>query len=85
MSGYPIDTNILSEYDRAGGPDADVKRWLGTTNRQWLRRALAGRPLPVADSLIAATALDCDLTIAIRNTRGFEGIGATAINPWEAA
>jgi predicted nucleic acid-binding protein len=44
-----------------------------------------GRHLPAVDSLIAATALAYDLTIVTRNTRDFEGIGATIINPWETA
>jgi hypothetical protein len=34
MSGFLIDRNVLSEYNRPGGPDARVKRWLETTNRQ---------------------------------------------------
>ncbi len=34
MSGFPIDTNALSEYNRPGGPDAGVKRWLEVTDRQ---------------------------------------------------
>ncbi len=142
MSGFLIDTNVLSEYNRPGGPDAGVKRWLETTDRQsqhvsvitlaeiqkgiellvegkrrvqleqWLKQDLeawfsgrilpvdrqvagrwaslaaqgarAGRHLPTVDSLIAATALAYDLTIVTRNTRDFEGIGATIFNPWEA-
>ena len=142
MSGFLIDTNVLSENNRPGGPDAGVKSWLETTDRQsqhvsvitlaeiqkgiellaegkrrirleqWLKqdleawfsgrilpvdrqvagrwaslmaqRARVGRPLPTVDSLIAATALAYDLTIVTRNTRDFEGVGAT-INPWEAA
>lgn len=141
MSGFLIDTNVLSEYNRPGGPDAGVKRWLETTDRQtqhvsvitlaeiqkgiellaegkrrvqleqWLRQELeawfsgrvlsvdrrvgarwaslvaqgarTGRPLPTVDSLIAATALAYDLTIVTRNTRDFEGSGATIINPWK--
>jgi len=141
MSGFLIDTNVLSEYNRPGGPDAGVKRWLETTDRQsqhvsvitlaeiqkgiellaegkrraqleqWLTQDLeawfsgrilpldrqvamrwasliaqgsrTGRPLPTVDSLIAATALTHGLTIVTRNTRDFEGIGATTINPWE--
>ena len=35
MKGYLIDTNILSEYNRPGGPHAGVKRWLETVGRQW--------------------------------------------------
>src|ERR1017187_9467418 len=34
MSGFLIDTNVLSEYNRRGGPDAGVKHWLETTERQ---------------------------------------------------
>ncbi len=34
MGGFLIDTNVLSEYNRPGGPDAGVKRWLETTDRQ---------------------------------------------------
>jgi predicted nucleic acid-binding protein len=34
MSGFPIDTNVLSDYNRRGGPDASVRRWLETTDRQ---------------------------------------------------
>ena len=44
-----------------------------------------GRPLPTVDSLIAATALAHDLTIVTRNTKDFEGVGATTLNPWAAA
>ncbi len=34
MSGFLIDTNVLSEYNRPGGPAAGVKHWLETTARQ---------------------------------------------------
>jgi toxin FitB len=34
MSGFLIDTNVLSEYRRPGGPDAGVKHWLETTDLQ---------------------------------------------------
>ncbi len=47
--------------------------------------ARAGGPLPTVDSLIAATALAYDLTMVTRNTRDFEGIGATTVNPWGTA
>ncbi len=33
MSGFLLDTNVLSEYNRSSGPDAGVKRWLKTTDR----------------------------------------------------
>ena len=44
----------------------------------------AGRPLPAVDSLIAATALQHDLTLVTRNTADFAGLGVRLINPWEA-
>src|SRR5579885_1624424 len=34
MTGFLIDTNVLSEYNRHGRPQASVKLWLETTDRQ---------------------------------------------------
>ena len=34
MNGFLIDTNVLSEYSKPGGPDPGVKHWLETTSRQ---------------------------------------------------
>ena len=48
-------------------------------------RRLKGRPLKVADGLIAATALHHNLTIVTRNVRDFTGLGATLLNPWDAS
>ena len=42
-----------------------------------------GHPLPVIDSLLAATSLRHDLIVVTRNTRDFERCGARCINPWE--
>ena len=33
MNGFLIDTNVLSEYNRPGGPNLGVRRWLETTDR----------------------------------------------------
>lgn len=33
MSGFLIDTNVLSEYNHPAGPDAGVKTWLENTDR----------------------------------------------------
>jgi len=43
----------------------------------------ARRVLPMADGLIAATALVHDLTLWTRNTRDFDGTGVRLFNPWE--
>lgn len=44
----------------------------------------AGRPLPAIDGLLAATALQHDLTLVTRNTKDFAGLDVQLINPWEA-
>lgn len=41
-------------------------------------------PLPVIDSLLAATAHVHRLTVATRNTRDFARAGVTAVNPFAA-
>lgn len=43
----------------------------------------SGRVLPNWDSLIAATALEHDLTIITRNTDDFTGTGARVLNVWD--
>lgn len=41
-----------------------------------------GRPLPVADGYIAATAAAWGYAVATRNVRHFEGTGVEVIDPW---
>jgi predicted nucleic acid-binding protein len=41
------------------------------------------RPLPVIDSLLAATALEHGLTLATRYTKDFDGLGITIVNPFQ--
>ena len=40
------------------------------------------RPLPVIDSLLAATALRYDLRLVTRNSEDFTYPGLTVVNPW---
>ncbi len=40
------------------------------------------RPLPVVDSLLAATALAHGLTVATRNTKDFRDTGVPVVNPF---
>lgn len=46
--------------------------------------AARGAPLPVIDGLLAATALQYNLTLVTRNARGAPGTGALVFNPWES-
>jgi predicted nucleic acid-binding protein len=41
-----------------------------------------GRPLPVIDSLIAATGLHHDLDVVTRNTEDFKQCGVRCLDPW---
>jgi len=45
---------------------------------------LKGRPLSVIDALLAATALQHNLTIVSRNVSDFSIIGLTVVSPWES-
>lgn len=44
--------------------------------------ASAKSPLPVIDGLLAATALDQNLTLVTRNTRDIAVTGVSVFNPW---
>jgi predicted nucleic acid-binding protein len=46
---------------------------------------LRGAPLNTADGMIAATALEHDLTLVTRNVKDFAGLGVVLINPWDSA
>jgi predicted nucleic acid-binding protein len=47
-----------------------------------VRRSRYGRPISVADAVIAATARSQYAAVATRNTRDFVGLGLVLINPW---
>lgn len=54
--------------------------------RRWAEITVAcervGRPLPVIDSLLTATALQHSATLVTRNTRDFGHTGVPLSNPW---
>ena len=45
----------------------------------------AGRPLPVIDSMLAATALRYSALLATRNTGDYAKTGVEIVDPWESA
>ena len=47
------------------------------------QRQIAGRPLSMADGLIAATALEQGLVLVTRNVRDYQDLAVTIFNPWE--
>lgn len=75
-----LDTRVTGLFSGRILPltDAIAARW-GVLEGQ---RQLMGRPLPVPDAQIAATALEHGLTLVTRNVKDFEGIGVTLLNPW---
>ena len=140
MTAFLLDTNVLSEFARAGAPDRQVDLWLKTTAEeslfasvltfaeirrgiellpvgkrrtqleQWqddlvatfqmrlfpITKTIADRwavlsaqtqrngiTLANIDGLIAATALEHDLTLVTRNVKDFIGIEVAIFNPWD--
>lgn len=75
------------------------EQWLQTLKRDYRHRILpvsptiaetwgrlsAPRPLPVIDSLLAATAIVHDLSLVTRDTSTLQGTGASLLNPWQFA
>lgn len=142
MSGFLLDTNVISEVTRPK-PNANVARWLEATDESglflsvltlgeirngverlrlgrrrgrleaWLQAdlrarfrgrilfideeiadrwggisalaAARGRLLPVVDGLLAATALQYNLTLVTRNGSDVAGTGVITLNPWTEA
>ena len=75
-----VRTNLMSRFEgRLLIIDHNVaSRWgtlVGTSERK-------GHPLPVIDSLIAATAIAHELTVVSRNAKDFERCGVACLDPW---
>jgi hypothetical protein len=64
----------------------DCLPWDGTISRRWAKLVVdlkqKGDKLPLLDSMIAATALHHELTVATRNTRDFERAGVKVLDPF---
>jgi predicted nucleic acid-binding protein len=68
--------------DRILGIDVDTARLWGELTA---RAQKTGVVIPVADGLLAATALRHGLHVMTRNTRHFEASGALIIDPWQSS
>ena len=59
-----------------------------TIAERWGHLAAAARmqgvTLAVVDGVIAATAIEHDLTLVTRNVKDFAGLGVGLLNPWDA-
>jgi predicted nucleic acid-binding protein len=58
--------------------DAIADRWGAISSLA----AAKGKPVPVVDGLLAATALNHNLTLVTRNSSDVAGTGVPTLNPW---
>jgi predicted nucleic acid-binding protein len=79
----------LEQWFESGIQRLHCLTWEAETGLRWaeLLAALraAGRSMPIKDSLIAATALSYDLTVAARNHAEFRSAGVDVVNPFEGS
>jgi len=64
----------------------DCLPWDSTISQRWAKLVVylkqKGDKLPLLDSMIAATALQHDFTVATRNMRDFNKAGVQVLNPF---
>jgi toxin FitB len=77
----------LEKWFEAVVQTIDCLAWDATIGRRWARLVVdlrrKGATLPLLDGMIAATALQHDLTIATRNTADFKKAGVKLLDPFE--
>jgi toxin FitB len=78
--------NQLEQWFDDVAQTIDCLPWDGTISRRWAKLVVdlkrKGDKLPLLDSMIAATALHHELTVATRNTRDFARAGAKVLDPF---
>jgi predicted nucleic acid-binding protein len=76
----------LERWFELGAGRLQCLAWDAGTGLTWARLLArlrrAGRAMPLKDSLVAATALAHDLTVATRNRADFEKAGVRIVNPF---
>jgi predicted nucleic acid-binding protein len=76
----------LEQWFAAVVQTIDCLPWDATISRRWARLVVdlqrKGETVPLLDGMIAATALEHDLTIATRNTRDFKKAGVKVFDPF---
>src|ERR1035437_2504059 len=76
----------LEEWFSQGIARIHCLPWEGATGLRWGKLLadlrLAGKAMPIKDSLIAATALLHGLTVAARNVSDFEAAGVKVVDPF---
>lgn len=80
LEAWLRDTLVPLFESRTLDVDLSIARRWGRLQGDALR---SGRPLAVVDSMLAATALEHDLTIVTRNTKAFAQLDIPLINPWQ--
>ena len=75
--------------------DTEIMPWLGDrvlpvslrVAERWgdlaAQLKIKGKPRPVVDALLAATAFEHDLIVVTRNVADYDDLGVTVLNPWE--
>ena len=81
LSVWLEDELLVRFRDRILAVDCDVARRWGMIQASAAR---VGAPLPVIDSLIAATAMVHDLQVVTRNEADLTRSGVQVVNPWSA-
>ena len=77
----------LEQWFEALVQTIDCLPWDAAISRRWAKLVVdvkqRGETMPLLDGMIAATALQHDLTIATRNVRDFQKAGLRSLNPFD--
>jgi predicted nucleic acid-binding protein len=77
-----VDANVLSEPTKP----VPSTPWDAAISRRWARPVVdlrrKGSAMPLLDGMIAATALEHDLTVATRNVTDFRKAGVRVVDPF---